>query len=160
ALVVSVGDTIQGGNDSGAEAEWRQVQRILAPHRRFPFYPVPGNHDIWSAASEKLFRKYTERAPDYGFDYRPAPFTQPANSPTEEFSAAELAFLEQDLRAHAARKLKFIVSHRPSWLIAAVLQNPSFSLHRLAKQYGVKYVIAGHVHQMLHCEVEGITYLS
>jgi len=42
----------------------------------------------------------------------------------------------------------------------AVLGNPGFPLHQLAKRYGVKYVIAGHIHQMLHFEVEGITYLS
>jgi hypothetical protein len=44
--------------------------------------------------------------------------------------------------------------------LPVVLGNPAFPLHRLAVRYGVKYVIAGHIHQMLHFELEGVTYLS
>ena len=40
------------------------------------------------------------------------------------------------------------------------MRNPDFPLRRLAKQYGVQYVIAGHVHQMLHLELDGVTYIS
>jgi hypothetical protein len=45
-------------------------------------------------------------------------------------------------------------------LIPVLFGNADFPLHRLAKQYGVKYVIAGHLHEMLHFELDGITYLS
>ncbi len=41
-----------------------------------------------------------------------------------------------------------------------MLGNPAFPLHQLAIKYGVKYVIAGHIHQMLHFDVDGVTYLS
>ena len=41
-----------------------------------------------------------------------------------------------------------------------MLGNPAFPLHQLAARYGAKYVIAGHIHQMLHFELDGITYLS
>jgi len=160
AFVIGVGDTIQGLNDGTAETEWRQVQQILAPYKRFPLYMAPGNHDIWSESSERLFRKYTKQAPHYSFDYGQAHFTILDNSRSEQFSAHELTFLENDLRAHAAQPVKFIVSHRPSWLIAVILGNPQFALHQAAKKYGVRYVIAGHVHQMLHADLEGVTYLS
>ena len=30
----------------------------------------------------------------------------------------------------------------------------------MAKKYGVQYLIAGHVHEMLHIDLEGVTYLS
>jgi hypothetical protein len=40
------------------------------------------------------------------------------------------------------------------------LRNPEFALHRLARRYGVQYVIAGHIHQMLRLELEGVTYIS
>jgi len=50
--------------------------------------------------------------------------------------------LKEDLKAHAAQPVKFIFSHRPSWLISVVLHNPNFALHQLARQYGVQYVIA------------------
>jgi predicted phosphodiesterase len=155
AFVLSVGDTIQGLNDRTAEAEWRDAERIFAP---LPLYLTPGNHDIWSAASERLFRRHAGHPPHYSFDYEQAHFTILDNSRTEQFSAQELAFLEKDLQN--PQPVKFIVSHRPSWLIDAMLLNPRFPLHQLAKKYGVKYVIAGHLHQIVHVELDGVTYLS
>ena len=40
------------------------------------------------------------------------------------------------------------------------LRNPDFALHQLAKQYGVHYVIAGHIHQMLRLTLDGVEYVS
>ncbi len=45
-------------------------------------------------------------------------------------------------------------------MLNVALRNPDFPLHRLARRYGVQYVIAGHIHQMLHLELEGVTYVS
>ena len=50
--------------------------------------------------------------------------------------------------------------HRPSWIVNVALRNPNFPLHQLARRYGVQYVVAGHIHQMLHLELEGVTYVS
>jgi 3',5'-cyclic-AMP phosphodiesterase len=159
AFAVSVGDTIQGMQDETAEAQWRQIDQVLSPYRRYALYLAPGNHDIWSAKSEQLFRQHAPGL-HYGFDYGPAHFTILDNSRTEAFSNEELAFLESDLKAHVAQPLKFVISHRPSWLLNVALQNPNFGLQQLAKRYGVGYVIAGHLHQMLHFELEGVTYIS
>lgn len=160
AFVLSVGDTIQGLNDATADAEWRQVEQILAPFRKFTLYLAPGNHDIWSSASESLFRKYAGHPPHYSFDYGTAHFTILDNSRSDELPDGELAFLEEDLKAHAAQPLKFIVSHRPSWIFSAAAMNPDFPLHQLARKYGAGYVLAGHVHEMLHYQLEGIDYVS
>jgi DNA repair exonuclease SbcCD nuclease subunit len=160
AFVVATGDTIQGLNDASAPAEWAEAERLLRPYKGFPLYAVPGNHDIWSAESERLFLQHTGRRLRYGFDYGQAHFTVLDNSRTEELSTEELAFLESDLKAHAAQPLKFVFSHRPSWLIDVAVQNPGFALQRLARQFGVQYVIAGHVHQLLHMELQGVTYIS
>jgi DNA repair exonuclease SbcCD nuclease subunit len=147
-------------DDASAEAEWRRIGRMLAPFRRFPLYLTPGNHDIWSAESERLFRKYAGHAPHYGFDYRQAHFTVLDNSRSDELAPGELAFLEADLKAHAAQPLKIVVSHRPSWLLEVGLRYPNFALHQLARRYGVQYVIAGHLHRMMRFELEGVTYVS
>ena len=101
AFVVSVGDTIQGLNDETADAEWQQAEKILSSWKRFPLYLAPGNHDIWSALSEKLFRKYSGHAPHYSFDYRQAHFTVLDNSRSDQLSAAELTFLEE--RSHGTQ---------------------------------------------------------
>jgi UDP-2,3-diacylglucosamine pyrophosphatase LpxH len=162
AFVITTGDTIQGtdADDEKAAAEWEEAAKIWQPYRRFPLYLVPGNHDIFSPFSERLFRKYSGHPPHYSFDYAGAHFTVLDNSRSDELPAAELTFLEEDLKAHTAAPVKMIFSHRPSWIVAVALHNPEFPLHRIAKQYGVQYVIAGHVHQMLHFEMEGITYVS
>jgi Icc protein len=160
AFVVSVGDTIQGLNDETADAEWQQVERILSSWTRFPFYLAPGNHDIWSAQSEKLFRKYSGHARHYSFDYHQAHFTILDNSRSDRLSAAELTFVEEDLKEHNGQALKFIVSHRPSWLLNVVVDDANFRLHQVAKKYGARYVIAGHVHEMLHAELDGVDYIS
>jgi 3',5'-cyclic AMP phosphodiesterase CpdA len=160
AFVVTVGDTIQGAVDARAPAEWREVDRILAPYRAIPLYLTPGNHDIWSPASERLYCRHAAHPPHYSFDYGPAHFTILDNSRTDDLPAAELSFLESDLEAHAPAPLKFVFMHRPSWLFSVALRSPGFPLHRLARRYGVRYVIAGHIHQMLRFDLEGITYLS
>ena len=160
AFVVTTGDTIEGLSDATAPAQWQEVERLLQPFRRLPLYTVPGNHDVWSAASDRLYQRHTGRALHYSFDYGNAHFTMLDNSRSDGLSDGELAFLESDLKAHAAQPLKFVFSHRPSWLISVAVQNPNFALHQLARRYGVQYVIAGHVHQLLHLELEGVTYLS
>jgi Icc protein len=160
AFVVSVGDTIQGMNDRSAEAEWHEAGRILQLFRRYPLYLAPGNHDIWSPASERLFRQYAAHPPHYSFDYGRAHFTILDNSRSEELPAQELVFLETDLKAHAGQPVKMIVMHRPSWIVDVALRNPNFALHQLARRYGVQYVVAGHVHQLLRLELEGVTYVS
>lgn len=160
-FIVTVGDTIQGGSDGAVDAEWRQMTEMLAPYRRkYKIFFTPGNHDVWSPASAQAFEKYTKDPVHYSFDYKQAHFTILDNSRSDEMPAGELAFLRADLEKHAGQPLKFVFSHRPSWILQVVLSNPHFELHQLAKHYGVQYVIAGHIHQMLHFELEGVTYLS
>jgi 3',5'-cyclic-AMP phosphodiesterase len=159
-FVVTVGDTIQGLDDKTAEAEWREAEAILRPHKKYPLYLTPGNHDIWSAESERLFREHTGRPLHYSFDRGQVHFTVLDNSRGDALGAEEIAFLEADLKEHAAAPVKFVIMHRPSWLFQVALKNPKFPLHQLAKQYGVQWVIAGHVHQLMYGELEGVNYLS
>jgi predicted phosphodiesterase len=158
AFFLGVGDTIQGADDAAAESQWLEAKRTLAPYARIPLYLAPGNHDIWSPASEKLFETYTGHPPHYSFDFGAAHFTVLDNSRADDLSAEEMAFLEADLDRHQAQTVKFIVSHRPSWLFNAATRNSQFALHQLARKYGVQYVIAGHVHQILHVSLDGVTY--
>jgi predicted phosphodiesterase len=160
AFLITTGDTIQGLDNGAAQREWEEAERIRKPYSRLPLYLVPGNHDIWSALSERLYLEHARHPLHYSFDYGTAHFTILDNSRSDELSAGEMEFLEEDLKAHAAQPAKFIVTHRPSWIVAAALRNTGFPLHRLAKQYGVQYVIAGHVHQLLRIELDGVTYLS
>ena len=159
AFIVSVGDTIQGLRDQTAAAQWQQIDRLLRPYRGFDLYLAPGNHDVWSALSARLFLQHA-RGLHYSFDYQDAHFTILDNSRSDQLSTEELDFLEQDLKAHSAQAWKFVIMHRPSWLADVALGNTNFRLHQIARHYGVQYVVAGHLHEMLHLELEGITYVS
>jgi hypothetical protein len=159
-FVLSPGDSIEGMNDAAAEAEWREFVKIRERFQTVPLYLSPGNHDVWSSASARLYERYSGHPLHYGFDYKQAHFTVLDNSQSDDLTPGELTFLESDLKAHAAQPLKMIVSHRPSWWINAALGNPDFPMHRLAKQYGVRYVVAGHLHQILHIDLDGVTYIS
>jgi len=160
AFLLSVGDTIQGLRDETAENEWENVQRILAPYRKIPLYLSPGNHDVWSAASEELFRKNAGHPLHYSFEYGGAHFAVLDNSRSDAMPAGELEWLDADLKAHGQAAVKMVVSHRPSWLLDAALGNTNSALHRMAKQYGVCCVLAGHVHQLIHAELDGVMYLA
>jgi 3',5'-cyclic-AMP phosphodiesterase len=165
AFILTVGDSIEGGNDQTAEAEWLQFERIVGLKHRYQLFLTPGNHDIWSAKSEALFVKYARRSTHYGFDYHQAHFTVLDNSrgtdgPNAQFSIDELDFLKRDLAAHESANVKFVISHRPSWLFPVLVGNTQVPFHQIVKQYRVKYVIAGHIHQMLHFELDGVTYLD
>src|SRR4051794_16241437 len=51
----SVGDSIQGLSDATAASEWAAFERLRSPYRAIPLYLAPGNHDVWSELSERLF---------------------------------------------------------------------------------------------------------
>lgn len=159
-FVITVGDTIEGGNDLTADSEWQSVLKDIAPFRHFRILYTPGNHDVWSLASAQSFEKFTGHPLHYSFDYRTAHFTVLDNSRTDELPSEELAYLQQDLERHAKQPLKFVFMHRPSWIVPVLLQNSDFPLQRIAKKWGVQYVIAGHLHQMLHFDLGGVTYVS
>src|SRR5438105_10950926 len=56
-FVISVGDTIEGGDDLTVDSEWQQVLRTLLPYHRYRIFFTPGNHDVWSAVSARAFEK-------------------------------------------------------------------------------------------------------
>src|SRR5215471_15123542 len=107
AFVVTVGDTIEGIDDATAQTQWQEVESILKPYRRFPLYLAPGNHDIWSEASERLFRQHAGHPRHYSFDRGPAHVTILDNSRSDELAPEELTFLEEDLKAHESQPVKW-----------------------------------------------------
>jgi len=156
-FVINVGDTIQGGNDSTAEAEWRAL-RPLWDRYKYPLYFTPGNHDIWSPVSRKIYETATGRPAYYGFDYRQAHFTVLDNSQTEDLSEQQMEFLARDLEKHKDRDPKFVFFHKPFWLVPVKFRSSQFPFHQLAKKYGVRSVFSGHGHQYVRASVDGIDY--
>jgi 3',5'-cyclic AMP phosphodiesterase CpdA len=158
-FVINVGDTIQGGNDATAEAEWRAL-RPLWDRSKIPQFFTPGNHDIWSPISRRIYEKETGHPAFYGFNYQNAHFTVLDNSQTENLSDQQMQFLERDLQQNIDRSPKFVLFHKPFWLIPVMFQSGQFRFHQLIQRYGVGYVISGHGHQYVRAVQDGIVYLE
>jgi 3',5'-cyclic AMP phosphodiesterase CpdA len=158
-FVINVGDTIEGMNDSTALAEWNEIRPVWRDFGDIPFYLVPGNHDIWSATSERIWREQSGHPPRYSFDFRGIHITVLDNSRTEDLDGEQMKFLESDLAAHAAQGAKFIFFHRPFWLLPIKFQNGNFALHQTARKYGVGFVISGHVHEFDRSAYQGVQYI-
>jgi Icc protein len=158
-FIINVGDTIEGLDDSTAESQWQAIRPVWKYFGDIPFYLVPGNHDVWSPASERIWRAQTGRPPQYSFDFRGAHITVLDNSRIEGLSPDQLTFLESDLAAHAAKQPKFIFFHRPFWLLPVKFQNGNFPLHRIARKFGAGFVISGHAHEFDRSEYDGVQYI-
>ena len=156
-FAINVGDSIQGGDDAKAAEEWDEIAPLF--RRKLPFYPVPGNHDIWSPASEKLWRRVTGRPPYYSFDVQGVHITVLDNSRTHEIAPEQMKFLEADLASHTAARVRLIFFHKPSWLTPVLFRNPNFALHQLAKRYKVAAIVSGHVHRFARWNMDGVEYL-
>lgn len=159
-FVISVGDTIEGGNDATAATQWDQVAAIWRKYEHFPLYLTPGNHDIWSPRSEEIWREKTGRQPFYSFNYQDAHFVVLDNSRQETLSDEQLNFLEADLQQNADRSPKLVFFHRPFWIPYVMLHFNTARLHRVCKKYGVGWVISGHGHQLASYALDGVHYLE
>ena len=125
-----------------------------------PFYPVPGNHD----SPDGLLREYLQYsgapAPHYSFDYGPVHFTM-VDSHLGEVSAAELAWLEEDLAA-TSQPLKVVCLHHPPFDPDGtdhILYKGNEEFMALMEKYGVDYVFSGHIHAYLEAQRGETTYI-
>ncbi|MDP8979148.1 MAG: metallophosphoesterase [Acidobacteriota bacterium] len=158
-FIVNVGDTIEGGNDATAAAEWTALRALWKSYKYQQFF-TPGNHDIWSPTSRRIFGEQTGHAPPYSFDHQNAHFTVLDNSQTETLDDGQLQFLERDLAENRARTPKFVLFHKPFWLLPLKFDSGEFPLHKLALKYGVNCVISGHGHQFVRLARDGVVYLE
>jgi 3',5'-cyclic AMP phosphodiesterase CpdA len=159
-FVINVGDTIQGHNDARAEAEWKSLRQVWERYKHYPLYFTPGNHDIWNDFSRALYEQETSRPAFYSFNYQEAHFTVLDNSRTLGLNEQQLQFLEQDLKQNQEYDPKFVLFHKPYWIVLLKLRSSEFPLHRLATEYGVDYVISGHGHQFVRMVRDGIVYME
>jgi len=159
-FVINVGDTIEGRRDEFAEAQWKSVRAFHDRYKQYPFYMAPGNHDVWSAISAKIFERESGHPPFHSFNYQNAHFVVLDNSRTLDLGLDQLQFLEADLKANRERDPKFVFFHQPFWLTFLRFESGEFPLHRLAREYGVGFVFSGHLHFFQRLTRDGITYIQ
>lgn len=158
-FVINVGDVIEGGDDATAAAEWQAVRTVWQPYG-YPRFFTPGNHDIWSQASRRIYEDETGRPAPYSFNFRNAHFIVLDNSSGPVLSAGQMRFLEDDLKANRGRAPKFVFFHEPFWIVPLKLGSGEFPLHSLACKYGVAFVVSGHGHELVSMERDGVKYVE
>ena len=159
-FVINVGDSIEGYRDFWADIEWSDLKPVWRPYGKIPHYFTPGNHDIWSPQSERMYKRFTGFDPQYSFTHRNCHITVLDNSRRDILAASQLSFLEDDLKRHADVPIKMVFFHRPFWVVYIKLESSEFDLHRICLKYGVKWVIGGHLHRLLHMQRDGIEYVA
>jgi hypothetical protein len=167
-FVLNTGDMIYGHtNLAVARREWQLYRQALAA-LRVPVYHVPGNHDIWDAASEALYREIcgpTYFAFDYGSVRVIGLDTESSQSRlgTEQFNWLKRQLAESD------RRMVFLMLHRPLFpadgaIGSSLDAHPTDrdELHRLFVKYrdSIKAVFVGHEHGFHFEERDGVHYYT
>lgn len=161
-FIVGVGDMIEGyGSDTVAvEREWAEYKRLLKP-LTMPVHLIPGNHDIWDDASERLYKRLVGE-PHYSFNVGDVHFLVLDTSrwdSSSTFPAAQLEWVRGDLAASANAAYTFALFHKPYW-IETVAEGAPDPIHDLFVQYGVDAVFTGHYHAYFSGEFDDILYTS
>ena len=162
-LVVAVGDYIWRGFDdesriNGLLDEFDRVAALL----QAPLVMTPGNHDIWSGVSRRI---YEER---YGptrlslekhgvhFLVLDSEELDEHGRPLERISDDQLAWLEQSLRSTRGVRTRFAFLHRPLWFDQTTGDRGRLwmrHVHPLLAKYGVHAVFAGDIHAYMEFPV-------
>lgn len=164
-FVIDIGDLIKGGESDPARinAMWDEFDEVIKDVQ-VPFIMVPGNHDIYSRVSEKIYyQRYGQTY--FSFNYRNAHFIvlnsealNDQGAAMEEIRGDQLEWLRADLAAHPEAALTFVFMHRPLWTGATAAAWMA-SVHPLLARHRVAAVFAGHAHRYAKFPaVDGVQY--
>ncbi len=164
-FVISVGDLIDGyGNDDETvNGVWDEFDKSEMPVLKVPFVYMPGNHDIFNAASKRVYEKrYGPRFKS--FNYRGLHFiclnTQESagnddvrfrGNSANVLGEEQLNWLKEDIERNRNARRIIIFMHQPAWTAL----NPVYPLLE-----GLRVnVFAGHYHKYSYQEIHGIPHI-
>ncbi|MEO0090459.1 MAG: metallophosphoesterase [candidate division WOR-3 bacterium] len=163
-FIINVGDLIEGNKKDSLNIvkEWERVLRMLK-EVGVKLYFTPGNHDIFSELSEKIYLSLIGKT-YYSFSYDNAHFIVLDNSRYNsyfEMPQEMIDWLEKDLQAHKKYRWKFVFFHRPFWRYEYEKKKlKDFPLHQIFKKYKVNYVFSGHDHFYTYLFYDSIHYFQ
>jgi len=153
-LVLNVGDL----PEDAIEQDWLVVLKTLGLLSS-PFYFVPGNNDISNEEERFRYTEHTGFPTYYSFDYENSHFIIMDTSMWEsyyELESTQVNWLINDLEKNKHYENIFVFMHKPFWY--AEVRGEIDPLHDLFKQYNVKAVFTGHLHQNAYQKIDGIEY--
>ena len=179
-LVMTVGDLVQGYNESPAWLEQMREYRSTMADLRMPWYPVAGNHDIYWFGSETPPGHHEANYEAhfgplwYWFPHKNAAFivlyTDEGDRQTNgkgfvrpkdiQMSEEQLAWLKQTLAETSRFDHVFVFLHHPRWITTTYPDSNWEEAHSLLVEAGnVSTVFAGHFHrQRYEGRKDGILY--
>ena len=168
AFVVITGDLINDATSSAQAAEYKRISGKLDPKIRL--FSVPGNHDVENEPTRETLQRYRERnGPDY-YSFRIGEIAgivlnsnlEKGTKNVPEEAAKMEAWFKTELEKAKAGGAKHIIlfQHIPFFKKEAnepeVYDNIPVDVRarylKLLRDYGVKWVFAGHLHYNLEAK--------
>lgn len=182
-LVLTVGDLIQGYNETPQWLEQMAEYKAIMNRLNMRWYPVAGNHDVyWRGESAPPPGHHEANYEQhfgplwYAFQHKNAGFivlySDEGDPATNEKSFSEgrlqnmsdeqLEFLNQALQKLSAADHVFVFLHHPRWIGGGYSGSNWDVVHEKLKSAGnVSAVFAGHIHHMRYDgERDGIGYYT
>jgi hypothetical protein len=181
-LVMTVGDLVQGYNETPQWLEQMQEYRAVMANLEMPWYPVAGNHDVYWHGSEPPPGHHEA---NYEANFGPLWYWFPHNNAAfivlysdegdyqqnkkgfknaelTQMSERQLAWLEGALSDMAGYDQVFVFLHHPRWRDDLYQGSNWEAVHeRLVAAGNVSAVFAGHTHRQRYDGVkDGIAYYN